>query len=417
MATAPPVHVRELSPRELRRRCDPATFTFKTTLELPDSEATLGQDRAVEAIQFGIAIHREGYNLFALGPSGGGKHTIVRRFLEQRAGSEPAPGDWCYVHNFEEPHRPKAIALPTGRGGVFRADMARLVEALRTAITSALETDEYRQRHQQIHDEFNARRERTFEDLRARAAQRDVALVRTPMGLALGPMTGGEVIDAEAFEKLPEEQRQRIRAALEEFESELGRILHEVPKWHRDTHEKILALRHTVITGAVDALIDEMRKAYAGEAAVQAHLNALERDVIENAEDLKRSEKDESENPIEALMARARDVPSALLRYQVNVLGGPAGSCAPVVYEDRPTFQNLVGHIEHVAQMGTLVTDFTHIKGGALHRANGGYLILDARRILIEPFAWEGLKRALRARAIRIESLGDALSLVTTVSL
>ncbi len=408
----------ELQPRDLRRRCDPAAFTFRTTGELPENDVTLGQDRAVEAIQFGIAIRREGYNLFGLGPAGGGKHTILRKFLERRAATEPPAVDWCYVHNFDEPHRPKAIALPTGRGATFRSDMARLVEELRTAITSALETDEYRQRHQQIHGEFNARREKAFEDLRDRAAQRDVALVRTPMGLVLAPMANGEVVDAETFEKLPEEQRLRLRAALAEFEAELGKIMHEVPKWHRDTHEKIRELRQAVITGAVDALIDEIKKTYAGEAVVQTHLAALERDGIENAEDLKRPEKDESENPLEALMSKARDVQSSLLRYQVNVLGGPRnGGGAPVVYEDRPTFQNLVGRIEHVAQMGTLVTDFTHIKAGALHRANGGYLILDARRVLLEPFAWEGLKRALRAQSIRIESLGDALSLVTTVSL
>jgi len=407
-----------LEPAALRRSCDPARFAFKTTAELPDSPLVLGQDRAVAAVQFGIGIRGDGYNLFALGPSGAGKHTIVRRFLEEQAASELASCDWCYVHNFEQPHRPRALLLPNGMGARFRDDVARLVDELRTAVTAALETEEYRQRHQQIQDEFSARRDKALENLRDRAAPRDVALIRTPLGLTLAAMREGAVIDSDAFEQLPEQDRQRIRTAIEEFEAELERILHEVPKWHRESHEKIRALTHAVTKAAVGALIDELKKAYERETGVQAYLASLERDVIENAEDFRQSKDSEEVSPIDVLMAKAGVAQSRLGRYQVNALDSQIRvPGAPVVYEDRPTFQNLVGRIEHVAQMGTLVTDFTHIKPGALHRANGGYLILDARRVLLEPFAWEGLKRALRAHAIRIESLGEALSLVSTVSL
>ncbi|MGB7217655.1 MAG: ATP-binding protein [Vicinamibacterales bacterium] len=410
--------VTRLEPAALRRSCDPARFTFKTTAELADSPLLLGQDRAVAAVQFGIGIRGEGYNLFALGPQGAGKHAIVRRFLEQQAASEPPRRDWCYVHNFEQPHRPRALSLPSGKGARFRDDVARLVDEIRTAITAALETEEYRQRHQQIHDEFGARRDKALDNLRDRAAQRDVALIRTPMGLTLAAMREGQVIDSEAFEKRPEQERQRIKAAIEEFEAELERILHEVPKWHRESHAKIRALTHAVTKAAVDALIDELKKAYEGEEGVQAHLASLEKDVIENAEDFRPSKDAEEAGPLDVLMAKVGVTQSRLGRYQVNVLDSQTHAPgAPVVYEDRPTFQNLIGRIEHVAQMGTLVTDFTHIKAGALHRANGGYLILDARRVLVEPFAWEGLKRALRARAMRIESLGEALSLVSTASL
>lgn len=408
-----------LNASQLRRRCDPGRLPFTTTAELPDGPLVLGQDRAVAAIQFGIGMRREGYNAFALGPTGAGKHAIVRRFLEDQAASEPAPRDWCYVHNFEQPHRPRAISLPKGMGVKFRDDLARLVDELRTSITAALETEEYRQRRQQIHEEFNTRRDQALEDLRTRAAARDVALIRTPLGLALAPMREAQVIDSDAFEQLPESERQTIRTTIEGFEAELEKILHELPKWHRESHEKIRALKRAVTKTAVDALIDELKKAYAAEAGVQTHLAALEKDVIDNADDLRRPKEGEEEaSPFEALMATAGVAPGPLGRYQVNVLdslGRIPG--APVVYEDKPTFQNLIGRIEHVAQMGTLVTDFTHIKAGALHKANGGYLIVDARRVLLEPFAWEGLKRALRAHAIRIESLGEALSLVSTVSL
>jgi predicted ATP-dependent protease len=407
-----------LKASQLRRRCDPARLSFATTADLPDSPLVFGQDRAVAAIQFGIGMRRGGYNMFALGSIGAGKHTVVRRFLEEKAASEPAALDWCYVHNFEQPHRPRAVSLPKGRGAAFSQDMARLVDELRAAITAALETDEYRQRHEQIHDESNARRDQALEDLRKRAATRDVALIRTPLGLALAPTRDGQVLDAEAFQALPEAERQAIRTTIEGFEAELERLMHEMPKWHRESHEKIRALKHAATKAAVDALIEDLKKSYASEPDVQAYLVMLEKDVLENAGDFLRPKEEDEMNPIEALVSKAGSSHSPLDRYQVNVLDHHAATPgAPVVYEDKPTFQNLIGRIEHVAQMGTLVTDFTHIKAGALHRANGGYLIIDARRILAEPFAWEGLKRALRAHAIRIESVGEALSLVSTVSL
>jgi predicted ATP-dependent protease len=408
-----------LDASELRRRCDPAQFRFTTTAELPDSPLVLGQERAVRAIQFGIGMRRHGYNLFALGPTGAGKHAVVRRFLEERAASEPPARDWCYVHNFEQPHRPLAISLPKGMGIKFRDDIAALIEELRTAITAALETDEYRRKHQQIHEEFEKRRDTALEDLRKRAADQEIALIRTPLGWALAPIRQGEVVDADAFQQLPEGEQRRVKAAIEGFEADLDRLLHEVPKWRRESHEKIRALSQAVTKATVDTLIDELKKAYGGEADVQAYLAAFEKDVIDNADDFRQPKEGEEEaSPLSALLARATGARAPLSRYRVNVLDDRAPvTGAPVVYEDKPTFQNLIGRVEHVAQMGTLVTDFTHIKAGALHRANGGYLMLDARRVLIEPFAWEGLKRALRARAIRIESLAEALSLVSTVTL
>jgi predicted ATP-dependent protease len=409
----------ELKASELRRHCDAAQFPFTSTAELPDSPLAFGQDRAVAAIRFGIGIRRDGYNIFALGPTGAGKHAVVRKFLEEQALSEPPGRDWCYVYGFEQPHRPRAISLPKHAGIKFRDDIARLVEELQTAVTAALETEEYRRHHQEIHEEFSTRRDEALEDLRRRAAERGVALIRTPLGLALAPMREGQVIDTEAFQQLPDSERRLITSTMEEFEAELGKLLHEVQIWHRETRDKLRALKHAATKGAVSALIEELRKAYDGEADVQQYLASFEKDVIDHADDFRRRKEGEEEEatPLDVLMAKT-GMASPLSRYQVNVFDDHESTPgAPVVYEDKPTFHNLIGRIEHVAQMGTLVTDFTHIKPGALHKANGGYLILDARRVLFEPFAWDGLKRALRARAIRIESLGEALSLVSTVSL
>jgi len=407
-----------LATKQLCRPCDPATLGFQTTAELTDAPITLGQDRAVAAIQFGIGIHHAGYNLFALGPPGAGKHAVVRQFLQLQAASEPEPLDWCYVHNFEQPHRPRAISLPTGRGIAFRDDMARLVDDLRTAVRAALETEEYRKRHEQIDEEFQQRRQTALADLAKRAGERGVALIQTPVGFAIVPLHDGKPLDPEAFAKLPEADRQAAKAAMQQFEDELEKLLHQMPQWQRESREKERTLKRDVTRVAVSALIDDLAKKYADQPDVQAYLTAVKTDVVEHADDFRRGKGDEDEGPLEALLGRVQSVSGPLNRYQVNVLDGHAGiSGAPVVYEDRPTFQNLIGRIEHVAQMGTLVTHFTLIKPGALHRANGGYLILDARRLILEPFAWEGLKRALRARAIRVESLGEALSLVSTVSL
>ena len=408
----------ELRSEQLSHSANPAALGFRTTDDLPDSAFTLGQDRAVSAIQFGIGIRHDGYNLFALGPGDVGEQAIVRQFLEQQAASEPTASDWCYVHNFEQSHKPRAISLPAGRGVTFRNDMAELVDDLRTAIKAALETEEYRLRHVQIDQEFTERRTTALADLGQRAAERGVALIQTPVGFGLGPMQAGQALDDEAFEKLPEAERSRIKAALEEFGTELESLLHLVPKWQRESREKERALKRAVTSTAVDVLIDELSRAYDGQPAVQAYLALVKADVIDHADDFRRPKDDADGGPFESSSAPSGLPFQPLGRYHVNVLDDRAGvTGARVVYEDKPTFQNLVGRIEHVAQMGTLITHFTLIKPGALHRANGGYLILDARRLLLEPFAWDGLKRALRARALSIESLGEALSLVSTVSL
>ena len=406
-----------LQPQELSRVCEPSTLGFRTTDELPDSAITLGQDRAVSAIQFGIAIRDEGYNLFALGPSNAGEHAIVRQFLEQQAKGEPAARDWCYVHNFEQPHRPRAISLPAGLGVKFRDDMSQLVDDLKTAVSAALETEEYRQRHQQIDQEFNERRETALTELGRRAAERGVAVIQTPVGIGLGPMRDGRPLGPDVFAGLPEEERTRLKTAVEDFERELEQLLHEVPRWRRQGREKERALKRAVTSRAVDALIDELSRDYEAHQDVQQYLALVKQDVIEHADDFRRGKDEDEGASLDTLIAKSL-ASHPLGRYQVNVLDGHSGVAgARVVYEDKPTFQNLVGRIEHLAHMGTLVTHFTLIKPGALHKANGGYLILDARRLLLEPFAWEGLKRALRAGALRVESPGEALGLVSTVSL
>lgn len=400
--------VTSLRAEQLYRRCDLGQLDFETTAELDELAEVIGQARAMEALHFGVAVQREGYNLYALGPSGVGKHSVVRGYLDRRAAAAQPPADWCYVNNFDQPHKPRAIRLPPGRGHVLRREMERLVEDLRTALPVAFETEEYHARVQEIEDEFKGRREQAFSELAEEARQHGLALLRTPGGFAFAPVRDGEVIDPETYEKLPEDERRRIEAVIANLQEKVGAILRQVPQWQREARDRVRALNHEVGHYAVEHLIQEVAARYADLPPVVRYLERVQQDIIENTEEFLKS--DEAEG-----MDARREF---FRRYRINLLVDHSQATgAPVIYEDTPVYPNLVGRVEHLAQMGALVTDFMLIKPGALHLANGGYLMLDAHKVLLEPYAWEGLKRALYSHEVRIQSLGQIYSLVSTVSL
>jgi lon-related putative ATP-dependent protease len=401
-----------LTAEKLFTRCEPDQFRFDTTAELDGPEQVIGQDRAMEAIHFGIGIRRDGYNLFLLGPTGMGKHTMVRRFIEQRAKSEPTPDDYCYVNNFDQPHNPRALKLPAGQGRRLKQDMRQLLDDLRNAIPAAFESDEYRSRAQEIEQSFKERQEKAFQDLQEEAEKEHVALVHTPSGFALAPAKDDEVLGPDEFDMLTEEEREHYESVIEALHDKLRSILHNIPRWHKESHNQLKELQHEVTLYAAGHLIDELRAAYADLPQVQEYLQAVQQDVLENASAFRSGE--DGGNPLEAAMGRE----SNFERYEVNLLvEHEADTGAPVIYEDHPVYQNLVGRLEHQAHMGTLVTNFTYIKPGALHRANGGYLILDARKLLLSPFAWEGIKRALQSGRIHIESMEHMYGLASTLTL
>ncbi|OGA03397.1 MAG: ATP-dependent protease [Betaproteobacteria bacterium RIFCSPLOWO2_02_FULL_62_17] len=407
-----------LPAERLCRRCDVSQFAFATTDEIADAGYALGQDRAVDALRFGIGMRREGYNLYAMGPEGVGRHQIVRRLLEERAAAEKVSDDWCYVFNFAAPHRPRALRLPPGTGVEFRRDMQRLVEDLRTGIPAAFESDEYRARRHEIESEFNERQTHAMGAVEESASSQGIALLRTPAGFGFAPRQDDGVMNPQEFVKLPEQERKRLEAAIAALQEELEQVFHEMPKWRREAHRKLEELNRQVIRTAVNGLIEDVRLKYAALPEVLDHLSAAQEDVLDHADFFQQAKDGEQPTLFGIPLPQSEGGDSPLRRMEVNVLVEHAGQTgAPVVYEDNPTHDNLVGRIEHVAQLGALKTDFTLIQPGALHRANGGYLILDALRLLTQPFAWEALKRALRSRQINMESLGQALSLVSTVSL
>jgi predicted ATP-dependent protease len=408
----------ELSPAALFKRCEPETLGFETTADLADLDEVVGQRRALEAISFGIGIRSQGFNLFALGPSGTGRHSVVNQLVDERAASEPVPPDYCYVFNFRDPNKPRALAMPAGRGRIFGSDMEQLVQDLKSLVPEALDSDEYRTLRQQIEDVFRERQGKAFEELATSAETQNVRLLRTPAGFAFAPMRDGEIIDPDAYSKLPEADQKAIEERVTQLQEQLEALLLQLSRWRREMQQEIRTLDRDVIMSVVGQLMAELQQKYQDIGAVREYLDLVQGDIVDHADQFGRSE--EGLPPMLAGMLQgAAEQPAPFMhRYQVNVLidnGDRTG--APVISLDNPSFPNLVGSLEHQVQLGALVTDFTMIRPGALHQANGGYLIIDARKLLMQPYAYEGLKRMLRSREICIESLGQALSLMSTVSL
>lgn len=398
---------------QLANRCDPAQFGFATTTELPDLDASFGQARAEEAIRFAIDIGREGYNLVIIGPPGSGRHSLVRHAITARASGPVRPPDWVYVNNFGDPHKPLAIDLPPGSAVKLRDDIAALVDELRTGIPSVFESDEYSSRVESIDTEFKERHEKAFSALGEEAGTQGLALLRTPSGFAFAPVKDGEIMDPDAFSKLPAEQQKKIEEAIPVLQDKLSRLVREVVRWRKERFERVKALNDEMTMLVTGHLVEDLKKRYESLPKVVAHLDAMQADLLENAEIFRKPVDGE-----QSLLRIVQADEAPLRRYVVNVLvdhSAPDGS--PVVETDHPTHPNLIGRIEHEARFGTLVTDFSHIKAGDLHRANGGYLLLDAARVLSEPFAWAGLKRALLRKEIRYESPAEMYGVVSTVSL
>jgi lon-related putative ATP-dependent protease len=404
--------IKALQPEQLRSYCDPESFQFQTTDDLPDLGEMVGQERALAALRFGVGMQNSGYNLYVLGPAGSGKYTAVSAFLKEKAAGTAAPADWVYVNNFKDGSKPLAMRLPTGTGRKLLRDMQQLIEELRTAIPAAFESDDYKSRILLIDESFESHQEEAFQELHEEAERHQIKVFKTPGGFTFAPLKDGEVLDAKAFHALPKQEQQRIDSDLETLQALLQDILQKrIPQWSRERRGRIKEVNDEVTLNAVGHLIDSLRTAYAELPEVLSYLAEVQDDVLANVGFFLQKANIEHILP-------GSDPETALRRYQVNLFvdnGDSEG--APVLYEDNPGYGSLVGRIEHLSQLGALITDFTLIRPGALHTANEGYLILDVRKLLSQPYAWEGLKRALYARQVRIESLGQLLSLVSTVSL
>jgi len=400
--------VAPLPPDELRhavRLDDPA---FDTTADLEPFSEPLGQERVMEALGLGVTLAAPGFNCYAMGSTGLGRHTLVREALVEAAAQRPPASDWCYLANFQLPHRPRALQLPAGRGAILQQQLQQLVEDLLFAMPAAFQGDEYQRRATEIRDELERREDELAEKLADQAEQRGILVMRTDEGYSLMPEKEGKALSPEEYRSLPKPERERIDEAMEEMKDALKETLVYLPQWQLEIQQKLRELDRETARLVVEPLVNKLGQEWEAFPEVTAWLGEIQEEVIRNLALFRRAEDEEN---------LSADDPE-FRRYSVNVLVNNEGlEGAPVIYEDNPVYQNLVGRVEYVSRMGALETDFTLIKPGALHRANGGYLLLDAEKLLQNPLAWEALKRALRAREVRIESLEYQLGLASTISL
>jgi predicted ATP-dependent protease len=407
--------VRALTADQLRRTCDPAIFDFHSTEELPPLEEVIGQERAVRAITFGIDIDSSGYHMYALGPVGTGKATTIKEFLDRKAADRPTPDDWFYVHNYQNADKPQALRLTAGKGRAFQADMERLVANLGLEIKQTLESEEYNREKEQVREIFEKQRQELFGELESSAVARDFVLLQTPLGVTFAPIVDGQMVNPLDVDQLDEEQRRRINTHLETLQSEMRDTMRQLQAQYR---EQLVELDRQVASYAVDHLIDGVRQKYAEFDSIVKFLADMRTDILDNVQVIKQSEQGEGEEssvPVALLAGTSR---SPLDRYHVNLIVDNSGTHgAPVIFEDNPHYHNLLGRIDHEVHLGALITDFTMIKAGALHRANGGYLIVEAHDILTKPFVWEALKRALKNKNIQIEMMGQEFQAIATRSL
>jgi len=404
----------ELSPEQLRLECEPATFSFESTAELEPLDRVIGQERAVRAIDFGVDMPSYGYNIFAVGPAGSGRTTAVRQFLGRRAVQRPVPSDWCYVYDFQDPGRPKAISLPAGRATRLRDQMEEMVRQLELEIPRAFEGEYFGQRRREIMLGLQEKQQELLKGLEVYLNERGFALVRTQMGLGILPMLEGKVLSPDEYEKLDAETRRKIESSRPELQEQFDKTMRQTRELDREGKQAIDELTQELAGFVVDQLLGDLKADYADCPKVLAYLDAVRNDAVQHSGDFVSAPEEEK---VPLLMARSRGG-QRQDRYRVNVLTETRDcECAPVVIEDNPTYPNLVGRIEHRAEFGAIVTDFTQIRAGALHRANGGYLVVEAKNLLANPLAWDGLKRALRNREIKIEEMAQFYGMVSTSTL
>jgi len=402
-----------LTEDQIYHRCPPEQLDFDTTRALEELDLPYGQDRVLRALEFGTAIQSHGFNLFVLGPSAAGKHEVVRQFLHRRAEGEPTPPDWCLLFNFESPDKPRAARLPAGQGRRLKEDLDRLVEELRSSIPAAFESEEYQSRLQELQEEMARRQHQGIRAIQEEANRNEIALITAPSGFTFAPTRDGDVLDPDDFQKLSDHERTRIENKMQELQQHLQQTIQQVPRLRKELQQKIRELNEEMVSFTLGGPINELKDTWEQQKAIVNQLDAIREHLVEQARFFTEQGGSGSEG------GGGGGPPDGLLnRCRVNLLvdnGNQNG--APVIYEDLPNHQHLVGLIEHQVHQGALYTDFSMVRSGALHRANGGYLMLDVRRVLLQPMAWESLKRVLSSGEICIESLERLYGLVSTVSL
>ncbi len=405
----------ELASGELWKPCDVTGLDFETTASLPGEVSIIGQDRAVQAIDFGVGIASFGFNIYALGSTGTGRATTIHTLLDRVAASQPVPEDWVYVNNFGDANRPNAIALPSGTASELRRDMEELVDDLLREIPRIFESKEYEQQKEGIVREMQERRNEALSQLENTANERGFTLLQTARGIGLAPVLNGQVITPEEYQQLDEPTRKSLEENQRALQSEMTETMRGIRDLEKGTRRRLQGFDREISDSAVSPFIDDLAEKHGGLDEVPEYLQAVQADIVENVRGF-RGEEERPGGPGAGMKIGQRE--ALLKRYTVNVIvDNSEQKGAPVIFQPNPTYPNLLGRIEHQAEFGALVTDFTMIKPGCLHRANGGYLVVETQGLLTNPLAWDALKRALKNRSVQLEEPGSQLRVVSTVTL
>lgn len=408
--------IKPLTHEQLYNRCDPETFEFETTEDLGTIKDFIGQERAKRSLETGTGIKHRGYNIFVMGRAGTGRHVLTKEYLESITKDDGKPYDWCYVNNFKNSHRPYAIQLEPGRAYNFKKHMDELISACKRTLNEAFESNEYQNQRRAITEHFNKKNEEEYRKLESQARSKNISMVQTPQGIVFVPMNkDGKNMSQEEFQQLDDATKDDFSKKIVYLQEELQELMRKTAQMRKEMDEQINNLNKDTAKNVIAPLLNQLKGYYSNNSKILKYLDEVADDIIENFQDFVSKSSDQQEddkNPFSAYFK------PSFRRYSVNALVcHESGDELPIIYEQNPTYQNLVGRIEHTTQMGTLMTDFTLIKPGSLHSANGGYLILDVRKLLTQPYAWDGLKRVIRSESIKIESIQELLSLTSTVTL
>lgn len=416
--------ITKLTSEQLYRKCDAAKFDFTTTADLEERLSALGQDRAICAVELGINIKSRGYNLFCLGPEGTGKTSLVKRILEKEGKQRPTPDDWAYVYNFDEPHKPIAVNFPAGAAAGFAKDMVEFAYAMEHDLPEAVKNELYEEQLSVIREKYQEKRNDYVKVLQKKAKGKKVSLLHMPMGVVVAPMKNGEIISPDVFDTLSDDEKNEIMADLNAMQEEIAQHQDDAPGWEEKQTEEIKKLQEKLVKDAIKKPINDIKQKYRGNKKVAEYLKAVQNYILENIPSFvpnydQDSKPQTEEEPMAGLLSQLKNQQEEdkYSKFKVNVVvKNVPDSGAPIVLLDHPTQGNLVGKVERIQQFGALITDFTLIKGGALHRANGGFLLIDARKLLLQPYSWDSLKRALASKEIKIEAPSEDTSF-STISL
>lgn len=404
----------ELSINELRAYIDPESLPFENTASLEASEKkVVGQERGVDAIKFGMGMKESGYNMYIAGPSKAGLTFIAKTFIQEQAKNEPVPPDWCYVYNFKETDKPQSLELSPGRGKELKKDMAEFIDTLQAKIPEVFDSDDYRAKESEVHQSFEKRRREIIDELSERAKEEGFVLQFSQVGMVIIPANKeGEPMTQEDLRQLEEEERKALRAKSDELHDKMKDAIKSIREAEAEFKEKHTKLDNEIALFVVGQLMDTHEEKYKDEEHVLNYLKMVQEDILENIDDFKKKP-EAQQQPGAPFPMPQKEV--NLRKYEVNVLiDNSETEGAPVVIESNPAYPNLFGTIERQAWFGALFTDHTMIKPGALHKANGGYLVMKALDLLKWYLSWEALKRALRDKEIRIEDLGELYGIFST---